>query len=105
SLVGISWGGYFALRAAAFEKRVTHVVCYDICYDGLDVQFHLMKQPTRFLFRLIYHLKWKRMINLLVHNKMKRDTLANWGISHGIYITGTQSPYDFYKAIEKHTLK
>jgi pimeloyl-ACP methyl ester carboxylesterase len=24
--LGISWGGYFALRTAAFEKRVTKVV-------------------------------------------------------------------------------
>lgn len=105
ALVGVSWGGYFALRAAAYEKRVTHVVCFDICYDGLDVQFHLMKQPIRFIFQVLFHLKFASVVNLLVHRKMNRDTLANWGISHGMYITGTKSPYDFYKAIEKHTLK
>lgn len=105
ALIGVSWGGFFALRAAAYEKRVSHVVCFDICYDGLDVQFHLMKQPIRSLFKFLFKSKLKTIINLLVRNKMKQDSLANWAISHGMYITGTQSPYDFYKAIEKHTLK
>ncbi len=36
---------------------------------------------------------------------MEKDSLANWGISHGMYITGTNTPYDFYRSIEKHTLK
>lgn len=52
ALVGISWGGYFALRAAAFDKRITHVVCY----DGLDVMFHLVDEPVRTLFKFMYKL-------------------------------------------------
>src|SRR5699024_5675037 len=105
ALIGVSWGGYFALRAAAFEKRITHVVCFDVCYDGLDLQLSLIKQPFRTFFRLLYHLKCKRVINLLVRRKMRQDNLANWGISHGMYITQTDSPYAFYQAMEKHTLK
>jgi len=105
ALIGISWGGYFALRAAAYEKRITHVVCFDVCYDGLDVQFHLIKQPLRLMFKVLFYLKLKRIINKLVYRKMRKDPLAQWGISHGMYITATTSPYDFYKAIEKHTLK
>lgn len=84
---------------------MTHIVCYDVCYDGLDVQFQLVKQPIRTVFRLLYKFKFRSIINLLVRGKMNRDTLANWGISHGMYITGTNTPYAFYQAIEKHTLK
>ncbi|MBP3039567.1 hypothetical protein J9303_08705 [Bacillaceae bacterium Marseille-Q3522] len=68
-------------------------------------QLHLMKQPVRTIFRLLYNLKCKRIVNALVRKKMKRDSLANWGISHGMYITGANSPFDFYRAMEKHTLK
>ncbi|PWT82448.1 MAG: dipeptidyl aminopeptidase [Blastocatellia bacterium] len=32
-LVGMSMGGYFAPRAAAFEKRIDGVVAWDQCYD------------------------------------------------------------------------
>lgn len=105
ALIGISWGGYFALRAAAYTKRITHAVCFDVLYDGLDVQMQLMKEPIRSLFRLLYKARAKQVINFLVEKKMKKDQLANWGISHGMYITGTNSPYEFYQAIEKHTLK
>ena len=32
-LIGMSMGGYFAPRAAAFERRIDGVVAYDTCYD------------------------------------------------------------------------
>jgi pimeloyl-ACP methyl ester carboxylesterase len=32
-LIGMSLGGYFAPRAAAFEKRIDGVVAWDVCYD------------------------------------------------------------------------
>jgi alpha-beta hydrolase superfamily lysophospholipase len=32
-LIGMSMGGYFAPRAAAFEKRIDGVVAWDVCYD------------------------------------------------------------------------
>lgn len=105
ALIGISWGGYLALRAASLEKRITHVVCYDALYDGFDVQLNLIDQPMKTIFHLLYKLRLKTFINFLVREKMKRNTLANWGISHGMYITGTDSPYEFYSAIAKHTLK
>jgi len=36
-LIGMSMGGYFAPRAAAFEERITGVVAYDTCYDFGEV--------------------------------------------------------------------
>nr|WP_220084754.1 alpha/beta fold hydrolase [Paenibacillus dendritiformis] len=35
-LLGVSWGGYLALRAAAFERRIAKAVAYDVLYDGFD---------------------------------------------------------------------
>jgi len=32
-LIGMSFGGYFAPRAAAFEERVDGVVAFDTCFD------------------------------------------------------------------------
>jgi alpha-beta hydrolase superfamily lysophospholipase len=36
-LIGMSMGGYFAPRAAAFEERIDGVVAYDVCYDFAEV--------------------------------------------------------------------
>lgn len=105
ALIGISWGGYFALRAAAKNKKINEVVAYDVCYDGLDVQFHLMKPPARAIIKFLYEIKAKNILNKMIYKKMQKDDLARWAISHGMYITGTKSPYDFFQSIEKHTLK
>lgn len=39
-LVGMSMGGYFAPRAAAFEPRIDGVVSYDVCYDVGEIVRH-----------------------------------------------------------------
>jgi dienelactone hydrolase len=36
-LIGMSMGGYFAPRAAAFEPRIHGVVSFDVCYDFSEV--------------------------------------------------------------------
>jgi len=36
-LIGMSMGGYFAPRAAAFEPRIAGVVSFDVCYDFSEV--------------------------------------------------------------------
>ena len=104
-LMGVSWGGFFALRAAAFEKRIKHVIAHGILYDGLDVQQHLIKQPARLGLKLLFFLKCKSIINTLVFKKMGQDSLIKWGITHGMYITNTKTPYDYLQAIKKHNLK
>lgn len=105
SLIGISWGGYFALRAAAKEKRIQNVVAYDILYDGLDVQMSLMKKRAKFILSILYKTKNALILNYLVRKAMAKSFLANWAVEHGMFITGTKTPYEFYKSIEKHTLK
>ena len=35
---------------------------------------------------------------------MQKKLIINWAISHGQYITGAKTPYDFYIHLKKHTL-
>jgi hypothetical protein len=37
------------------------------------------------------------IINTLVHHKMKNSLVLEWGITQGMHVTGTASPYDFFK--------
>lgn len=104
TIIGISWGGFLALRAAAFEKRLTHVISFGGFYDGLDVQFSFMNKAVKKIFTLLYKMKLSKLINFLIKKKMSKDSLANWAISHGMYITGKDSPYEFYRSIENHSL-
>ncbi|PIC87093.1 alpha/beta hydrolase [Sporosarcina sp. P20a] len=104
-LMGISWGGYFALRAAAYDKRIQHVICHGVLYDALDVQQQSIKQPARAVFKLLYRLQLKQLINTFARLKSSSDQLTEWALAHGMFVTHTHSPFDFFKSIEKHTLQ
>lgn len=50
-LVGISMGGYWALRAAAFEHRIDRVVSWPPVYDWLLRAPQVLRRPARAMLR------------------------------------------------------
>lgn len=105
TVLGVSWGGYFALRSAAFEKRIERVIAYNILYDGFDCMTNFLQQPAKSIIHLLFKAKQSRIINKLLRAAMKKNALADWAITHGQYITGTTNPYEFYNNLKKHSLK
>lgn len=104
-VVGISWGGYFALRAAAFDKRITKVVAYDVLYDGFDCMTNPFPKAIKPIIKWLFNIRAEKIINAIINNLMKKKLMIDWVVSHGQYITGTKSPYEFYIHLMKHTLK
>lgn len=104
-VVGISWGGYFALRSAAFDKRITKVVAYDVLYDGFDCMTNPFPSTIKPIIKFLFKVKAKKIINSLIKSLMKKKLMIDWVVSHGQYITGTKSPYEFYVHLMQHTLK
>lgn len=105
SVMGISWGGYFALRSAAFDKHIKKVVAYDILYDGFDCMINPFPLPVKIIINILFLLHQKKLINKLIAHLMKKISILDWAVSHGQYITGTKTPYDFYRHLKMHTLK
>lgn len=105
AMVGISWGGYFALRNAAFEKRITSVVAYDVMDNGFEVMTNVFPRVLCKIIRLAYRHKNEKLINAFVARLRKRSVLADWALSQGMYITGTKTPYGFYQELSKHMLQ
>jgi pimeloyl-ACP methyl ester carboxylesterase len=104
-MVGISWGGFFAMRCAAFEPRITAAVAYEVMDDGFEVMTGVFPPPLNSIFRLLYAVKGLRAINFLIGKIRKRSIIADWAVSQGMYITGTNSPYEFYSSLREHNLK
>lgn len=104
AMVGISWGGYFALRSAAFETRIKAAVAYDVMDDGFEVMTHIFPFPICQAVRFAYHHQCEKAVNGMVDRMRKKSILADWAFSQGTYITGTATPYAFYENISKHTL-
>ena len=105
TMVGISWGGFFALRAAAFEKRIRHVVAYDAMDDGLEVMTHIFPGLIcRYVRKLIKSGNETKLIKVLTRIA-KKSLLADWMLAQGQFITGTDSIPAMYRSISRHNLK
>lgn len=104
-LLGISWGGYLALRAAAFEPRISQVIAYDVMFDGLEAMTRPIPTPIRQVVRLLIRLNARWVGNGLVNRMRSRSLVLDWAIAHGMYITGTRTPIEFYRHLSRHTTR
>jgi len=104
TMVGISWGGYLAVRAAAFEPRIKSVVAFDVLENGFlcmtDMFPSIIKPMVRYF---VLHEK-KRISNRILQILRKKSLIADWAMMQGMYITGTKTPYDFYRELLNHAL-
>jgi pimeloyl-ACP methyl ester carboxylesterase len=90
TLIGISLGGYLALRAAAYEPRIQRVVAWNVIWDTLR-GFNRDK-PERFFAAI--HNRRKMMINIFAAVARRLDGMVDWLITHGMYVTGSETPFD-----------
>lgn len=90
------------MRAAAFEKRVKKVICFDIFYCGMDV-ITRSKEYREEIEKMLDNNE-RDKINELMLLKMRDDIDFNWKICKGMDNTGTQTPFEFLKAIQFHTM-
>lgn len=104
AMVGISWGGYFVLRSAAFEPRITAAVAYDVMDNGLEVMTSVLPKPVCRLIRWALRHGNQDLVNGLTSRIRKRSILADWALSQGMAITGTKTAFAFYEALSRHTL-
>lgn len=103
-MLGISWGGYFALRSSAFDKRIIGAIAYDVLDDGAEVMTNIFPAPLRQIFRYAIKNDKQKLINSLCSFLMKHNLLADWGLSQGMYITGSNTPYEMYQRVRNHNL-
>ena len=104
TLIGLSMGGGLVFRAAAFEPRVDRVIAYDIFTDFLDVNLRQVNPLLRGLLTVMLNLRAAAVVNAMVARVAKKSPVAEWGIEEGMHVTGTSSPYEFFrKAKQFHT--
>ena len=92
SLIGLSMGGYFAIRAAAFDPRVQRAVAYDVSFDAFDSNLRLMPAPIRLLLPLLLRLQLDGLVNVLARRAAKRSLVIEWGLNQAMHVTGTPTP-------------
>lgn len=87
TLVGVSMGGYWALRAAAFEKRISRVVAWPPVYDWMAMAGGVNRGLVHGL------LKWRKLMNALVRLKMTNERLKHT-INQTLFLTQKTEPIE-----------
>ena len=101
TLIGVSLGGYLALRAAAYEPRVRRVVAWNVIWDAL--RGYNRDKPEAF-FAAIQRGE-KDAINAMAAAARKQDDAVEWMFTHGMYITGAETPFDHLREFTKYQTK
>jgi dienelactone hydrolase len=98
ALMGISFGGELAPRAAAFEKRIAALITNDGIYDYGAANLTHVPAELRAAFVQMLTAKEAPQVDTMIEAAMKASPTAAWGITHGMYATGTPTPRGYLAA-------
>lgn len=98
TMVGESLGGGLAIRAAAFEPRITRVVSMDILDDFFEVVAGQIGRGVAPVLRVLLALRAKGIVNAIARRAIARKPVADWGLQQGMHITGSPTAYDFLRS-------
>jgi hypothetical protein len=104
SLIGMSLGGYLALRAAAYDVRVKRVVAFDALYDFYDCLMAKLG-PRQRMLTLLQSLRADWLIDIAIEAVASRNLLVKWGISQGMHTTGSRKPSAFLRKLRAYSAK
>lgn len=101
ALMGISMGGYLAARAAAFENRISACILYNGVYDGYDAFASGFPQSLR----TAVENGNSNAVNTVIDILSDIDANLRFNMKHGMWTTGTNSPFELIQGSKKYTVK
>ena len=105
TLIGISLGGYLALRAAAFDPRIIRVIAYDVMFDFFQCITSRRGKTTEQLIRFLVHFKLNPVLNAFAAIIMSRDLYSRWGITQGMHVMGCATPAAYFAALRAYNTR
>ncbi len=101
ALLGLSFGGYLAPRAAAFEPRIAAVITIDGLFDGYESVTNLLTPQLRSLLEA----RDADAFNAAIRPAMGHGTGLRWWIEQGMWAFRADTPYEFYDGARLYTLE
>lgn len=105
ALLGISLGGYLAMRAASFEPRVERVVAMDVMYRLLDALAPALPRPVAALAVRAARCRRPRIVDHIVTARAARDVDLSWKLQQARALTGLQEPHRLLRAFARYTME
>jgi alpha-beta hydrolase superfamily lysophospholipase len=100
-LIGVSFGGYLAPRAAAFESRIGAVVTIDGLFNAYEAVLNLLTPELKALLDD----QDSEAFNAAISEAMAKDAGLRWYLEHGLWCFRVETPYDFFVAARPYTLE
>lgn len=104
TLLGISMGGCFALRAAALEPRIRRVIALDVFYDWMSTTFEKLK-PVAPLLTFLLKTRASALFNLLLAGIMKKSPLFDWAMHQAGLVLGVHSSFEVFQKSRLYTTR
>lgn len=106
ALMGISLGGYLAPRAAAFEKRIAALVANDGVYDYGIANLGGNVSPEQLpVIESMIRAPEAPELDAKLEEEKKSSPVADWALTHGMFVTGTKSPREYIAATLEYHLR
>ena len=96
TLIGISLGGYLAVRAGAFEPRIKRVVAFDVMLDFFQCVTSRRGAIAEVAINALVRLRLGTPLNMMARSLMKWDLYSRWGIQQGMHVMGAASPSEYF---------
>ncbi len=100
ALMGISFGGYLAPRAAAFEKRIKACIANGGVYD-----FHMAARLTLEEEKYLDTQEGAEEIDKILYDKMKTNPSFRWVMANGMFTFHAKSPSEWLKMTRSYKMK
>lgn len=99
TLIGISLGGYLAVRAAAYEKRISRLIMYDLIYDFYGALKAKMGRVKGIFFDWMTENE-KNPFWGIVTKKMDEIYFTKWLLQQGY--ENVHTPYEYFNHIKRY---
>ena len=104
--LGVSFGGYLVMRAAAYCPRITRVIAFDMMYrllDGLTVPLPRALRPVA--DAVIENPRPARLIDTALGIASRLSADLSWKLQQGRYLTGLHRPSQVLRAFADYTME
>jgi pimeloyl-ACP methyl ester carboxylesterase len=105
ALMGISFGGELAPRAAAFEKRIAALIANDGVYDYGASNLTHVPAESRAAFKQMLTAKEAPQVDQMIEAGMNASPTMAWGIAQGMYAMGVPTPRAYLAAAQDYNLR
>lgn len=104
TLLGFSFGGYLAARAAAFEPRIKALIVDGGVYDVHAAFTDQLPPPLKRLYQSGQKQEFDAQINSLLKSE-QTPTQLRWGVEQGLWAFKIPSSFDFLEFTKPMSLK